>query len=165
MDTMHRIYPMNPHPDHVTDAVTRACQERANLLDRALTDEEHGCIRAGFTAGLICRDNRVLNLATRQHPHGHASYEGASEDVPDGESTDAGEDTAVTVSPIRLPVAGVIGGPADENDRAPNYWQGGVRYLFYCFVCDRKNASVAVRSGRCAWCGWPDFPEPGKAAA
>lgn len=55
------------------------------------------------------------------------------------------------------------------NDRPPNFYEDGRFFLVRCFACDPKhgmeNYAMAVASGRCAWCGWPDEPVEEKKAA
>lgn len=56
------------------------------------------------------------------------------------------------------------------NDRPPNWIdKDGRLFLVRCFVCGPKwgteNYALAVASGRCAWCGWPDEPVEEKKAA
>ena len=44
-----------------------------------------------------------------------------------------------------------------NQDRKPNFREGGKLYLVRCYACDphgRENYSMAVASGKCAWCGW-----------
>jgi hypothetical protein len=47
------------------------------------------------------------------------------------------------------------------NDRRPNFRDhDGRLFLVRCFACTpeygRENWALAVATGRCCWCGWPD---------
>lgn len=44
--------------------------------------------------------------------------------------------------------------------RPPNFYDDGQLFLVRCFACEpehgRENYGLAVASGQCAYCGWPD---------
>lgn len=62
----------------LADHVALACRAEADKLGRPLTDEEHGCIRAGFHAGLLYQINREVDGSFARVAEGLAGLRGAT---------------------------------------------------------------------------------------
>jgi hypothetical protein len=46
-----------------------------------------------------------------------------------------------------------------EQLKGKNYRDSqGRLHLFHCHECDQDNWGEAIHQGRCAWCGWKDWP-------
>lgn len=161
----------NQNGSDIAAAVSEVQTERSEILGRPLTEAEMGIVRIALHRGLTLAGTR----RKQAEPRGYAAYEGAEEDRPDGEEGVIPFPLRAVVQAVQLPVVGFIGEPRqprDVNDRLPNGFRGGRFHLEECFACDPDgvpNDPIAIDSGTCAWCGWPDFgpdfPKPtGKAA-